>query len=74
MKTDKILHLLFGFIIAWRLIDINAYWIIALVVVILFGVAKEVYDYKSYGLFDYKDMIATISGGIILLLTQLLLL
>ena len=45
--------------------------VIALVVVILFGVAKEVYDYKSYGLFDYKDMIATISGGIILLLTQL---
>ena len=72
MKTDKILHLLFGFIIAWRLIDINIHWIIALVVVILFAVAKEVYDYKSYGLFDYKDMIATISGGIILLLTQLL--
>ena len=71
--NDKILHFLFGFIIAWRLIDINANWIIALVVVILFGVAKEVYDYKSYGLFDYKDMIATISGGIILLLTQLLL-
>ena len=70
MKTDKILHLLFGFIIAWRLIDINIHWIIALVVVILFAVAKEVYDYKSYGLFDWKDMIATISGGIILLLTQ----
>ncbi len=70
--NDKILHLLFGFIIAWRLIDINTHWIIALVVVILFAVAKEVYDYKSYGLFDYKDMIATISGGIILLLTQLL--
>ena len=69
--NDKILHLLFGFIIAWRLIDINAHWIIALVVVILFAVGKEVYDYKSYGLFDYKDMIATISGGIILLLTQL---
>ena len=73
MKTDKILHLLFGFIIAWRLIDINAHWIIALVVVILFGVAKEVYDYKSYGLFDWRDLVATISGGIILLLTQLLL-
>ena len=71
--NDKILHLLFGFIIAWRLIDINANWIIALAVVILFGAAKEVYDYKSYGQFDYKDMIATISGGIILLLTQLLL-
>lgn len=70
--NDKILHLLFGFIIAWRLIDINIHWIIALVVVILFGAAKEVYDYKSYGLFDYKDMIATISGGVLLLLTEII--
>lgn len=71
MKTDKILHLLFGFIIAWRLIDINAHWIIALVIVILFGVAKEVYDYKSYGLFDWRDLVATISGAIILILTDI---
>ncbi len=71
MKTDKILHLLFGFIIAWRLIDINAHWIIALVVVILFGVAKEVYDYKSYGLFDWRDLVTTISGAIILILTDI---
>ncbi len=71
MKTDKILHLLFGFIIAWRLIDINAHWIIALVVVILFGVAKEVYDYKSYGIFDWRDLVATISGAIILILTDI---
>ena len=71
MKTDKILHLLFGFIIAWRLIDINVHWIIALVVVILFGVAKEVYDYKSYGLFDWRDLVATISGAIILILTDI---
>lgn len=70
--NDKILHLLFGFIIAWRLIDINIHWIIALVVVILFGVAKEVYDYKSYGLFDYKDMLATIIGGALLLLTEII--
>lgn len=71
--NDKILHALIGFIIAWRLIDVNVHWIIALIIVIIFGAAKEIYDYKSYGLFDYKDMIATISGGIILLLTQLLL-
>ena len=70
--NDKILHALIGFIIAWRLIDVNVHWIIALIIVIIFGAAKEFYDYKSYGLYDYKDMIATISGGIILLLTQLL--
>ena len=72
MKTDKILHLLFGFIIAWRLIDINIHWMLSIVIVIIFAVGKELYDYKSYGLFDWKDMIATISGGIILLLTQLM--
>ena len=71
MKTDKILHLLLGFIIAWRLIDINIHWMLLMVIVIIFAVGKEVYDYKSYGLFDYKDMIATISGGIILLLTTI---
>ena len=69
---DKILHALIGFIIAWRLIDVNIHWIITLTIVIIFGAAKEIYDYKAYGLFDYKDMIATISGGIILLLTQLM--
>ena len=72
MKTDKILHLLLGFIIAWRLIDINIHWMLSIVIVIIFAVGKELYDYKYYGLFDYKDMIATISGGIILLLTQLM--
>ena len=70
--NDKLLHALVGFIIAWRLIDINVHWMIALVVVILFGVAKEIYDYKSYGLFDWRDLVATISGAIILILTQLL--
>lgn len=69
---DKILHALIGFIIAWRLIDVNVHWIIALIIVIIFGAAKEIYDYKSYGLFDYKDMLATIIGGIALLITQLL--
>ena len=39
--NDKRYTLLFGFIIAWRLIDINAHWIIALVVVILFGSGKR---------------------------------
>ena len=72
MKTDKILHLLFGFIIAWRLIDINIHWMLSIVIVIIFAVGKELYDYKAYGLFDWKDVIATISGGIILLLTQLM--
>lgn len=71
MKTDKILHLLFGFIIAWRLIDINIHWMLSMIIVIIFAVGKELYDYKSYGLFDWKDMVATISGGLIFLITTI---
>lgn len=70
--NDKILHALIGFIIAWRLIDVNVHWIIALIIVIIFGAAKEVYDYKSYGLYDWKDMFATITGGVLLLLTEII--
>jgi hypothetical protein len=68
---DKILHALIGFIIAWRLI-VNVHWIITLIIVIIFGAAKEIYDYKSYGLYDWKDMFATITGGVLLLLTEII--
>ena len=72
--NDKILHALFGFIIAWRGLEIGIYWWLCLIIVIIVGVAKEVYDYKSYGLFDKRDMIATILGGIAFLITELLIL
>ncbi|MDX9797936.1 MAG: hypothetical protein RBT05_03685 [Bacteroidales bacterium] len=72
--NDKILHALFGFIIAWRCLEIGIYWWLCLIIVIIVGVAKEVYDYKSYGLFDKRDMIATILGGIAFLITEILIL
>lgn len=71
--NDKLLHALFGGLIAWRLIEINFHWLLVLVIVAIFGVAKEMYDYKSHGLFDYKDLVATMSGGVVLLLTELFL-
>ena len=68
--NDKILHALFGFIIAWRLSEMGLYWVLALIIVILFGLSKEIYDYYSYGKYDYKDMLATIIGGVMFFLTK----
>lgn len=42
--------------------------IIALIAVILTGVLREVYNKKHGGVFDKKDLYATISGGLIVLL------
>lgn len=60
---DKILHFLCGLCIAFVIVAATApiYGIIAVTVL---GLAKEVYDYFDYGVFDNKDMLATILGGI----------
>lgn len=42
--------------------------IIALIAVILTGVLREVYNKKHGGVFDKKDLYATIYGGLIVLL------
>lgn len=42
--------------------------IIALIAVILTGVLREVYNKEHGGIFDKKDLYATISGGLIVLL------
>lgn len=61
MAEDKKLHLLAGLAIAiifgWHnpLIGLGAGF--------LAGVAKEVYDYFDYGLFDKKDMLFTWLGA-----------
>jgi hypothetical protein len=41
---------------------------IALIVVILTGVLREIYNIKHNGVFDKNDLYATISGGLIVLL------
>ena len=68
---DKILHALIGFVVAWRLIAIHTNWVYVLLIVSFMGAIKELYDYKTYGKYDYKDMLATIGGGIALLITTL---
>ena len=55
---DKLLHIIAGMIAR----------IIALIAVILTGLLREVYNKKHGGVFDKKDLYATISGGLIVLL------
>lgn len=38
-------------------------------IVALFGLGKEIYDYKSYGKFDILDLLATIIGALTLTIT-----
>lgn len=39
--------------------------IVAAVVTAVIGVAKEVYDKKDYGLFDWNDILADVCGAVI---------
>ena len=63
MAQDKKLHLLAGLVIAiifgWQnpLIGLGAGFAA--------GVAKEVYDYLDYGLYDKQDMLYTWAGSLL---------
>ena len=63
MAQDKKLHLLAGIVIAiifgWQnpLIGLGAG--------IIAGIAKEIYDYLDYGLYDKQDMLYTWAGSLL---------
>ena len=61
MAYDKKLHLASGFAIAF-VFGIYNPWI-GLGCGMAAGVAKEIYDYFDYGLFDKKDMLFTWLGS-----------
>ncbi len=63
MPYDKKLHFLWGCIIALLIGLYNP--IYGLSAGVVAGVAKEVYDYLDYGLFDKYDMLATWAGALI---------
>ena len=54
--TDKFLHFVGGACV----MAITNSWIVLGIV----AIGKEVYDYKSYGLFSRPDVLATVLGGI----------
>ena len=62
MPYDKKLHLLCGFAIA--LVAGSYTPATGLICGVVAGVAKEIYDYLDYGLFDKYDMFATWLGAI----------
>ena len=62
IKKDKILHLAAGFIIALLLTWISP--LAALLVVVLVGIMKELFDYYFNGTVDKWDFVATVIGGL----------
>lgn len=68
---DKILHALVGYVIASTLILSGIAWVIALIVVIIFAIGKEIYDQWKYKGFDYKDLVATLLGGVVYIIIEI---
>ena len=66
---DKLLHSFYGALI-YALVSVFSVYI-ALCVVVLVAVGKEVYDYKDYGKFDIKDVMFTVMIPILLVLVEL---
>jgi uncharacterized membrane protein len=68
--NDKVKHIIAGFIIgfiACILCDVfNWHPLLPLLIVVLSGVGKEVYDRKTTG-FDFNDIVADLGGGVIAL-------
>ena len=54
--TDKFLHFVGGACV----MAITNSWIVLAIV----SIGKEIYDYKSYGLFSSPDVLATVLGGV----------
>ena len=70
LQIDKILHFIMGWLIVLSIIPIYGILtgIIALVVA---AVGKEIYDQWKYKGFDYKDLIATLLGGLVYIIIQI---
>lgn len=70
VPVDKYIHVVVCIVIAGLIAHIvpcpkviSA--IVAVVVTIAIGVAKEFYDKKDYGLFDWNDILADVCGAVI---------
>lgn len=66
IAADKLLHFIAGMLIAGIVGIIPCFANYALVVAVIAGVAKEVYDEFSYGGWDSLDLLYTAIGGAVM--------
>ena len=71
MGKDKLLHYLFGSIIAAVLLPFIG-GVFALMVVAAVGIGKEVYDHFFGGTVEAMDVVWTVFGGVVVVLPTLL--
>lgn len=72
-EKDKYIHFIAGMLISIifaTFIPFGIYYCI--IPAILISLCKEIYDRFTYGLFDYKDLLATILGGLFIQITELI--
>jgi len=63
IQVDKILHFLAGYGICATSLLFAPAWL-ALLIVLIFGATKELYDLKvKQTYFDVLDLVATVAGG-----------
>lgn len=66
IPADKLLHFVAGMLIAGAIGIIPCFANYALIVAVVAGVAKEVYDEFSYGGWDSLDLLYTAIGGAVM--------
>lgn len=70
IPVDKYIHVVVCIIIAGLIAHLLPFpklisAVVAVVTTLAIGVAKEFYDKKDYGLFDWNDILADVSGALI---------
>ena len=68
IANDKLLHLSVGLIVYSGISIFSLDY--ALLVVLILGIGKEIYDYYDYGGFDRADMVWTVSAPLALYITE----
>ena len=68
IPKDKLLHIFYGVLI--YLVAALVSPMFGVIAVVVIAVAKEVYDERKYGGFDWKDIIATVAIPMVLFLRE----
>ena len=69
LQIDKILHFIMGWLIVLSIITIYGI-VTGIIALVVAAVGKEIYDQWKYKGFDYKDLIATLLGGLVYIIIQ----